>query len=348
MKDLFDYKETIHKCSKCGLCQSVCPNYLETGNECTVSRGLFIMLQGIIKGDLKPNKTIEKYLDACLKCGKCSEFCPSGIDIVQVLLAAKHEFFKRTIKGKILSFMQSKLIFNTLLNLLGGKKKNKPFKSEKKVVYFAGCIDKINPKTTSFAKEILNRIGYEVLEINFNCCGLPFLTSGNLERFEEQMQENLKKIEGLEFEYFVTDCASCQWAWMEYANYGGNINNIKFKSLYDLIIENNLQFVSKKHKKITYHKACHEKTTSAEEIIKNIENCTYIEMNDKDGCCGFANMTNLKQTPIQKKKKQNIKSTKTKHILTTCVGCVLSINYLLKTNSAKRVIEFLQKECFIK
>ena len=62
MKELKDYKEIIHKCSKCGLCQSVCPPYLETGNECTVSRGQFIMLRGIINGDLKMNKNINKYL----------------------------------------------------------------------------------------------------------------------------------------------------------------------------------------------------------------------------------------------------------------------------------------------
>ena len=52
MKDLKDYKEEIHRCSKCGLCQAVCPIYQETGNECSVSRGQFIMLGGVIKDEL--------------------------------------------------------------------------------------------------------------------------------------------------------------------------------------------------------------------------------------------------------------------------------------------------------
>ncbi|MCM1265973.1 MAG: 4Fe-4S dicluster domain-containing protein, partial [Candidatus Gastranaerophilales bacterium] len=67
MKNLDDFKEEIHRCSKCGLCQAVCPLYEITGNECTVSRGQFIMLDGVVKKDLKMTKNINKYLDLCLK-----------------------------------------------------------------------------------------------------------------------------------------------------------------------------------------------------------------------------------------------------------------------------------------
>ena len=89
MKTLKDCKEEIHSCSKCGLCQAVCPVYKITGNDCTVSRGQFIMLKGFINGDLKMSKTINRYLNLCLKCGACSEFCPSGIDVVDIIALAK-------------------------------------------------------------------------------------------------------------------------------------------------------------------------------------------------------------------------------------------------------------------
>lgn len=49
MKKLEDFKEDINKCSKCGLCQSVCPVYKITGNDCAVSRGKFVMLDGVLK-----------------------------------------------------------------------------------------------------------------------------------------------------------------------------------------------------------------------------------------------------------------------------------------------------------
>ena len=52
MRQFSDFKDDINKCSKCGLCQGVCPIYKETGNECAVSRGKFVMLDGVLKGDL--------------------------------------------------------------------------------------------------------------------------------------------------------------------------------------------------------------------------------------------------------------------------------------------------------
>ena len=94
MKDLISFKSQIRKCSKCGLCQAECPIYGVTGNDCSVSRGHFVMLQGVLEGKLKLTKTVKRYLDLCLKCGKCSKFCPSGIDVVDVIASAEFEYFK--------------------------------------------------------------------------------------------------------------------------------------------------------------------------------------------------------------------------------------------------------------
>ena len=44
MKKLKDFEKEINKCSKCGLCQSSCPVYHATGNECAVSKGKFVLL----------------------------------------------------------------------------------------------------------------------------------------------------------------------------------------------------------------------------------------------------------------------------------------------------------------
>ena len=102
MKQLKDFKDNIHSCSKCGLCQSVCPVYKITGNDCTVSRGHFIMLKGLINGELKMSKKLNRYLDLCLKCGACTKFCPSGIDVVDIIVAAKAEYFKSHIFEKFI------------------------------------------------------------------------------------------------------------------------------------------------------------------------------------------------------------------------------------------------------
>ena len=114
MSRLEDFKNQIHKCSRCGLCQSACPLYQISGNDCTVSRGQFIMLDGVLKNELKLNKNINKYLDLCLKCGACSKFCPSGIDAVDIIIAAKSEYFKSSLKERLISVFQKYILFEIL------------------------------------------------------------------------------------------------------------------------------------------------------------------------------------------------------------------------------------------
>ncbi len=369
-KSLSDYKEEIHKCSKCGLCQAVCPLFQTTGNECSVSRGQFIMLDGVVKGKLDLNKNINKYLDLCLKCNKCSEFCPSEIDVVEILLSAKHEYFKNSIQGKIYGFLESKPVFNTALttirilsdvlsfNFIKKKQKKYPIKA----IYFGGCISALKPKINNYVINLLNKIGIEVLPLKLNCCGMPFLTTGNKERFIEQAIENIKKIPE-NCDIIITDCASCEWSWNQYSKYvddtevTNKLSKVKIKDLYDLIAENNLNFESKKELKITYHKPCHTKASTCDnilKIIKNIKNTTYAEMEEYDNCCGFAGyehpLTLTKTKPVRKRKEKSITHTKSDFVITNCVGCLTALKLMeFKTKTkARRLISFLKDNCKIR
>ena len=357
LKKLSDYKDDIHRCSKCGLCQAVCPVYKTTGNECSVSRGQFIMLDGVVRGNLNLNKNINKYLDLCLKCNKCSEFCPSDIDVVDILLCAKHEYFKNSLSGKIYNLLESELFFGNILRALKfiGKLFNPKYKSkkfDKKVVYFGGCISAIRPNVKNYVTKLLNELETEVIDVDYDCCGMPFLTTGNLERFKKQIKNNILKIPN-DVEYLVTDCASCEWAWNQYVKYiddenlKDRLSKFKIISLYELIKDVN--FVSRKHHKLTYHKPCHEKS-DVESIIKSIENVDYVELEENDTCCGFAGLEHpqtLKTLyPVVKSKFDNLKKTKADIVITTCVGCLTLISLLaFKT---RRLISFLMDNCEIK
>lgn len=355
VKSLSDYKEEIHRCSKCGLCQSVCPVFKVTGNECTVSRGQFIMLDGIVNGKLKMSKNINKYLDTCLKCNKCSEFCPSDIDVVDILLTAKHEYFKNSAEGKIYGFLESKPVFNTLLGLknillnsFSRETKSKHFTT--KAVYFGGCVS--DTKTQNFVTKLLNKMHIESIKTDFNCCGMPFLTTGNTERFIEQAEENISKIPD-DIEYIITSCASCEYMWNTYSKFISNekLKNIRIISIYDLIVNNELTFTSEKHNILTYHKPCHENhIESVLKVIKSIKNTEYRELKGMDECCGFASYEHpaaLWTTgTILKNKKENIKRTKSDFVLTTCAGCNINLN-ILTIGKSKDLLAFLRKYCEI-
>lgn len=390
MKTLKNYKEEIHKCSKCGLCQSVCPVYKVTGNDCSVSRGKFVMLNGIIKGDLELNKNINKYLDMCLKCNACKDFCPSDIDARKIFLTAKAEYFNKAQNSKFIRILNSAPVFNLFLNLtkIGGNvyrflkmdKLAKKFyfilqKSEfgkrvilanefisnsfyspftinhslkqptsqvMKVVYFKGCVNEyINPRSKIATENVLAKIGIKILPIKFQCCGVPFLSGGNVEQFKRQAIFNLSQIPDDfvdEFDFFLTDCASCQNAFKEYENYIEDEKllkklkkvNEKSMNINEFVIKNIESIEFKEKTSFTFHKPCHlENINFLNEFLTKSKNVEYIEMKDFDKCCGFSGEFALKNTDISQKisaqKVQNAVETNADYILTSCPACILGL-----------------------
>lgn len=367
MKKLKDFKEEINKCSKCGLCQSVCPIYKLTGNDCAVSRGKFVMLDGVLKGDLKLNRNINKYLDLCLKCDKCSNFCPSSIDVCKILETAKYNYEKNTLWGKFIFFFESKYVFGNLLKLFKIIINSPPLREEKqliasvasnrdvgaeanklKLLYFKGCVNNIFPQTDKFLHKLFDNSDVEIIEKDFDCCGLPFLSSGNLERFEEVKKHNLELM-NCDFDYILTDCASCESTLKGYfqptrndvgqesptydLSLRANEKSVaipSFISLGELIANQNIKFKFEKPIKVTFHKPCHlENDDFWLKIIENCENVEYVKMKDYDECCGFSGEFAIKNhkisMQISKQKAQNAINTGADYVITTCPACVLGL-----------------------
>ena len=324
MKNLAEYKENIHSCSKCGLCQAVCPIYKITGNDCSVSRGQFIMLRGLLKGDLKMSAKLNRYLDLCLKCGACSKFCPSGIDVVDIIVSAKAEYFKKHPLEKIISFIQKYCIFEFGVKCLGIFAKNIESKTfEKKVLYFGGCNGKI--KGNSAVVKLLNACNIEVLTPDFNCCGIPYMVRGDAESFETSKKSFLQLIEKYNITDIVTTCASCEKTIKKFSD------KINVKNIFEYIKENNLKLALKKKQKVTFHKPCNiDNFKDIEWILKNTKNLEYIEMKDFDNCCGLNGITKISEYKILSKlflsKHNNIKTTGAKTVLTSCLGCEAALN----------------------
>ena len=367
MKKLEDFKVEINKCSKCGLCQSVCPIYKLTGNDCAVSRGKFVMLDGVLKGDLKLNRNINKYLDLCLKCDKCSNFCPSSIDVCKILETAKYNYEKNTLWGKFIFFFESKYVFGNLLKLFKTlinphhlREGKQLFASEAsnrdvgagenklKLLYFKGCVNNIFPQTDKFLHKLFDNSDVEIIEKDFDCCGLPFLSSGNLERFEEVKKHNLELM-NCDFDYILTDCASCESTLKGYFQPTRNDVGLEsttydlslraneksvaipsFISLGELIANQNIKFKFEKPIKVTFHKPCHlENDDFWLKIIENCENVEYVKMKDYDECCGFSGEFAIKNhkisMQISKQKAQNAINTGADYVITTCPACVLGL-----------------------
>ena len=343
MKSLAEYKEEIHSCSKCGICQSVCPIYKITGNDCTVSRGQFIMLKGLIKGDLKMSKTINRYLDLCLKCGACSKFCPSGIDVVDIIASAKAEYFAGSRREKFISFIQKFFIFGLglkLLSLFKRKYKSKTF--TRKVIYFGGCSGKI--KGSKSVIKILNSCGVEVITPDFQCCGIPFYVRGDKNSYESYKKSFEDIIKRYDIKDIVTTCASCEKTLKGYKIEGLHIRNI-----FEYIRENDLKPKLKKKFRVTFHKPCNiENYDDIEWILNNTENLEYVEMDNYDKCCGLNGISKITEYKIMsqvfKSKHRDIVKSGAKIVLTSCLGCEAALGlYSFGRYKVMDFAEFLGK-----
>ena len=343
MKKLSDFQDQVNKGSKCGKCQEVCPIYKLTGNDCAVSRGKFIMLNGVLKGDLKLSKTINKYLDMCLKCGKCRDFCPSDIDVCEIFATAKAEYVKDTLYGKITQFLQSRKVFNRLISLFSKKVAQLENNGATKLLYFKGCANSIYPKSEIAMKKVLSKFDVELIEKDFDCCGIPFLSSGNVERYEEAKNHNLELLKG-KYDYVITDCASCESTLKNYDGLENNVANI----CHFLAIQKK-KFIFKKPLKVTFHKPCHLKSDAfLKPLFEKCENVQYIQAKNYDDCCGFSGEFSVHNPKLSfkmaREKAKNLDETNADIILTSCPACIIGINEGFvgkKHPKIMNIIEFL-------
>ena len=74
-----ELEEQLSACTRCGMCQAVCPLYRETAQESSVARGKLAILSGLMEEAFKELRRSLGQISRCLLCGACEANCPSGV-----------------------------------------------------------------------------------------------------------------------------------------------------------------------------------------------------------------------------------------------------------------------------
>ena len=82
-------EDDIGKCAKCGLCQAVCPIFLELGQEPSVARGKIALVEALIEGRIEATSNLAEKIQCCLLCGRCVENCPSGVRVDHIVFKSR-------------------------------------------------------------------------------------------------------------------------------------------------------------------------------------------------------------------------------------------------------------------
>ncbi len=88
-KRLKELEEKISVCVRCGMCQSVCPLFDQTGKEADVARGKIALLNGLMENLFKDPAGVRQRLNRCLLCGTCADYCPSNVNALEIFITAR-------------------------------------------------------------------------------------------------------------------------------------------------------------------------------------------------------------------------------------------------------------------
>jgi glycolate oxidase iron-sulfur subunit len=411
-KLLQELEDQLVICMRCGLCQSVCPLYAETGREADVARGKLALLDGLRQEMFQDPQGVLERLHRCLLCGSCAANCPSGVRVLEIFIKARAllaGFMGLSPVKKIIfrGLLQRPDLFNRIMalgsrfqgllarpvdDLLGSScsrflspllqerhfktlaalpfHRQVPFLntdskgSTPKVAFFVGClIDKIFPPVGAAVLNILEHHGVGVfLPDHQGCCGIPALSAGDAQTFNQLVRHNLERFRSGSFDYLVTACATCtstlKKIWPLMAKGLTPTEQEELTALVGKTLDIN-QFLVEKvglepvsvgaaaaAKVVTYHDPCHLKKSlgvagQPRTLIKHNPSYLFKEMAQADWCCGCGGSFNLQHYEISKEigrhKVENIRLSGAGLVATGCPACMLQLIDLL--SQAKQEVQ---------
>jgi Fe-S oxidoreductase len=90
-------------CIRCGLCLATCPVYRVTLKETDTPRGKIALLRAVNEGRLDPGQSFASRFYDCLLCGACANVCPSGVELEEILQAARDDLTNHKLQPEALA-----------------------------------------------------------------------------------------------------------------------------------------------------------------------------------------------------------------------------------------------------
>ncbi|GGA18885.1 (Fe-S)-binding protein [Psychrobacillus lasiicapitis] len=247
-----------------------------------------------------------------------------------------------------------------------------------KVAFFAGCLmDTMFNETNRNTIAILEKLGCEVvIPKNQQCCGALHGHSGELEKSKRNAKRNMEAFQLDDIDYIVNNAGGCGAFLEEYDKLFADdprlyekakqftAKQIDISSLFvKLGIVDFLEKLPKKStsKLVTYQDSCHLRNVTGvkdepRQILKAVQDCTFIELPNADLCCGSAGIYNLLQpkmsSVILKSKMQKVQEVSAGTVITTNPGCLLQMKVgieregLTSTTQAMHLVDFIYERIF--
>ena len=360
--DIKDLKN-IRGCIDCLSCLSICParKFSDYPGPTLIRQLARFAFDPRDRGEREKEAYFENIYN-CTTCGKCVEVCPNEIDIVHIAVEKfRSQLFKKGL------YLKNHLIVRE--NVLKGNRsvvkektpllEDETIKNEyivenekMRVAFFTGClVDYRLQDVGKSAIKVLNAHGVSVIiPKNQVCCGSPFLRTGQKDVADKLKKHNLDIFNNLNVDAVVTICAGCG------STLKNDYSKKEFKVMDITEVLNAVGFIKYNPLdiKITYHDPCHLKRgqkiyEEPRNILKNIPNLKFIEMEIPDQCCGAGGGVRSGKpevsSAIGKRKAKMIYNTDADYVITVCPFCEYHIRDSLEKfkdeNNIKKDIQVM-------
>lgn len=233
------------------------------------------------------------------------------------------------------------------------------------VGYFLGCAtDLFNPEVARATINVLTNNGCKVvIPRDLKCCGQPHVANGKMDTARKLMAHNIKIFSSYNFDYIITDCASCSAALsrknMEFLFKGLKIedeamafSNLVMDLTQFLIDVINVKIpdavIAEPKVRVTYHDPCHLANAQGvkaqpRELLKRIPDVEYVEMADANSCCGGSGTYSLTHYEMSMKildhKMDHAMETGADYVATCCPSCSMQLRHgIARHNWNARVV----------
>lgn len=225
-------KFEINSCSRCGICIDKCQ--LADNAEIKNVQAVYYIQK------LRQNNDFSDISHNCLYCGRCTEYCPVGIDVLNLRDIGR----ARLETPKVFDYSYVKPNVSVPAEIPN-------------VMYFAGCMGHLNPKTQRSMEAIFMAAGinYEFIDKDGSiCCGRPQLLAGNKDAAHALIEKNKEYIQSFGSKLLVTSCPICLKMFRE--EYAMQIHTMHHSEFIEMLLKTKRLPLHKLDKKVVYHDPC--------------------------------------------------------------------------------------------
>ena len=294
--------EPLRLCYQCGICTGICPWNLVRG---------FIVRRIIHEAQLGATDFGSEEVWLCATCRACVQRCPRGVEIIDVMRAARRAVVSLGIGIVPDALRISAKNIAGAGNPLGEAPEKrgdwakdlgvKKFSPGTEILYFPCCVPAYDPdvKVVSRATAtILSKLGVDfgILGSEERCCGEAIRKAGYEDTFHSLAQSNINAFSSNDVKTVVVSSPHCYHTFKnEYPELGGEFQVIHITQyLVQLIDQGRLKFSKEINKKVIYsdpcylgrHNGIYDEPRKVLQSIPGVELMEFPDSREDSLCCG--------------------------------------------------------------